>query len=308
MDPSIKKGPWTEEEERILIEAQQKFGNKWSVIARLLPGRTDNTIKNHFNSIVYHKNKGTKPTVKKPKKCRETLKKKEHRRSLSDTVFYNVLHHRTDTTTKPKRNIQEQVGIKQPTTAQQTTAVQQQTTVQQQQQQMSTPQMMNLLQQPQQFIPQQQFIQFPPQQQLQMPFNAMMPIAGGQEHTSFTSMLQQPVNEPNLNQLELNQQTNITQQMDTTQSNITQENVIHNDQQSSSNNVQTFDVDNLLLSDGISLVVSTDSLTDMTQWPKFDLNLPYMDNLIKDEPVDLFDSMDLSDVRNRLIIMVLTDD
>lgn len=52
LDPSIKTGKWSEEEERMLIAAHRRYSNRWSEIARELPGRPENSIKNHVRVVL----------------------------------------------------------------------------------------------------------------------------------------------------------------------------------------------------------------------------------------------------------------
>ena len=52
LDPNLKKGNWSREEDLFLLEKQLELGNHWSEISKLLLGRNENSVKNRFKSLL----------------------------------------------------------------------------------------------------------------------------------------------------------------------------------------------------------------------------------------------------------------
>ncbi|KAJ4884106.1 myb domain protein 20 [Raphanus sativus] len=66
--PDLKRGLLSDNEEKMVIDLHSQLGNRWSKIASHLPGRTDNEIKNHWNTHIKKKLRkmGIDPLTHKP--------------------------------------------------------------------------------------------------------------------------------------------------------------------------------------------------------------------------------------------------
>lgn len=85
--PDIKRGNITIEEEDLIIRLHKLLGNRWSLIAGRLPGRTDNEVKNYWNTVITKKLKPNSISSLNPKSRKTTSKQ-----DLSPTIRRSRFH------------------------------------------------------------------------------------------------------------------------------------------------------------------------------------------------------------------------
>ncbi|KAF8094771.1 hypothetical protein N665_0353s0002 [Sinapis alba] len=102
--PDLKRGNFSDEEDQVIIKLHSLLGNKWSLIAGRLPGRTDNEIKNYWNTHIKRKllSHGIDPQTHRPVKDNVAVTyQKTAPSQLSTTVIASV---------KPKTEISSDNG------------------------------------------------------------------------------------------------------------------------------------------------------------------------------------------------------
>ncbi|OAY67395.1 Transcription factor RAX3 [Ananas comosus] len=85
--PNIKHGDFSDDEDRIICNLFASIGSRWSIIAAQLPGRTDNDIKNYWNTKLKKKLMGFPPNQRKPNQLQQQHKQQQQQHQFFSSTL-----------------------------------------------------------------------------------------------------------------------------------------------------------------------------------------------------------------------------
>ncbi|KAK1551122.1 hypothetical protein Q3G72_030641 [Acer saccharum] len=91
LKPDIKRGNISQDEEDLIIRLHKLLGNRWSLIAGRLPGRTDNEVKNYWNTTLKKKLRGDQPAESKQSKIEKKKNNNNNNKSTNNNNNNNKI-------------------------------------------------------------------------------------------------------------------------------------------------------------------------------------------------------------------------
>ncbi|KDO62745.1 hypothetical protein CISIN_1g046419mg [Citrus sinensis] len=113
--PNLKKGTFSPEEERLIVELHAQLGNKWARMAAQLPGRTDNEIKNYWNTRVKRRHRQGLPLYP-PEIQPQHQHQHQHQNHQQSSHSHHSYHSQPSTPTTPTSSFSFPIAATTPTT------------------------------------------------------------------------------------------------------------------------------------------------------------------------------------------------